>query len=84
MGDKEPEDYTPAERALDKAIDSALERGRDWIGMPIPDGCLLDQLGCDYLMVNKKTGEYYPIDVTVKGHSKSSRLVDLLRPSTKI
>jgi hypothetical protein len=37
---------------------------------------MLDQLGCDYLLVNKRTGEMIPLDVTVKGDNKSNRLVD--------
>ena len=76
MRDKDYDQYSLVEKEVDRAVDAAMERGRDWIGMPIPDGCLLDQLGCDYLLVNKRTGEYYPMDVTVKGNNKSARLVD--------
>ncbi len=62
--------------ALD-AVDRAQNLGTNWLGMPIPDGCVADSVGCDYLLVNKFTGDYYPLDVTIK-HSKKNRnnLVD--------
>lgn len=76
VNEKDPSDYTTLQQETDRAINRAMERGRDWIGVPIPDGCLMDQLGCDYLLINKRTGEYHPLDVTVKGNNKSDRLVD--------
>jgi hypothetical protein len=65
-----------AEDSLIEAQDRATERASHWIGLPVPSGSLLDQIGCDYLLINKHTGEYYPIDVTLKGLNRTDRLVE--------
>jgi hypothetical protein len=70
------DDYTPAQKVIDKAINDSLTRASNWMGIPVPAGCVLDQLGCDYLMVNKHTGEYHPLDVTIQGENRADRLVD--------
>ncbi len=75
--EKDPDDYTPAEQETSRAINDAMNRGRDWIGLPMPSGCVLDMLGCDYMLVNKRTGEYIPLDVTVHGINKTpGQLID--------
>jgi len=76
MSQKDFDQYNPLEEMIEQTKEAAQERGRDWIGLPIAEGCMLDQLGCDYLLVNKRTGEMIPLDVTVKGDNKSNRLVD--------
>lgn len=73
-----------AEDALIEAQDRATERASHWIGLPVPSGTLLDQIGCDYLLVNKHTGEYYPLDVTIKGQDRTDRLVECQAQNTNL
>lgn len=73
-----------AEDALIEAQDRATERASHWIGLPVPSGSLLDQIGCDYLLVNKHTGEYYPLDVTIKGQDRTDRLVECQAQNTNL
>jgi len=76
-GSKDAEAYTAVEQQVDRAINDAMNRGKDWIGLPIPSNCVLDKFGCDYLLINKRTGEYFPLDVTIHGIEKiPGQLVD--------
>lgn len=77
-------DMSAVQEAVYNATDRAMERGSHWIGLPVPAGSMLDQVGCDYLLVNKHTGEYYPLDVTVKGQNKAGRLVDCKAVNEKL
>lgn len=68
---------TPVEAETLRAIKDAEHRGKDWIGVASPEGCILDNVGCDYLLINKVTGEYYPLDFTIQGVNKTpDSLVD--------
>jgi len=53
------------------------ERAKDWISLPMPGENAADMAGCDLLLVNKSTGEMYPIDVTEKTLGlRNGKLVD--------
>lgn len=56
-----------------------IERAKDWIGIPI-DGTPLpaaDHAGCDFLLVNKSSGEMYCFDVTQKASGMNKgRIMD--------
>lgn len=56
-----------------------IERAKDWIGIPI-DGTPLpaaDHAGCDFLLVNKSSGEMYCFDITQKASGMNKgRIMD--------
>ena len=59
----------------DKGVPS--ERAKDWIGIPAAEKSGCDHAGCDYLLVNKSTGEFYAIDATERTMGmRTGRLVD--------
>jgi hypothetical protein len=52
-------------------------RLRNWRGIPMQANSSADMAGGDYLLVNKETGEYYPLDVTLRGiNMKRSSIVE--------
>ncbi len=59
-------DRNPLVKEILKAKGISVERAKDWVGIPTPEGSAADQAGCDYLLVNKSSGEMYAFDVTQK------------------
>lgn len=63
-----------------------MERAKDWIGIPIQGSPLpaADHGGCDYLLVNKSSGEMYCFDITerVSGLNKGKIVDSRLTNST--
>lgn len=53
------------------------ERAKGWLGIPMRSGSAADHAGCDYLLVNKETGEMYAIDMTERTMGlRNSRTAD--------
>ncbi len=70
-------DKNPHFQAALKANGVSPERAKDWIALPMPGENAADMAGCDVLLVNKSTGEMYPIDVTEKTLGlRNGKLVD--------
>ena len=70
-------DKNPEVLQILKAKGIPKEKARDWIGLPMPGSSGADHAGCDYLLVNRTTGEMYPIDVTENcNFVRTGRVVD--------
>jgi hypothetical protein len=75
LNDGLDKNYTVKEILKAKGI--SPDRARGWVGMPMPEGSAADKAGCDYLLVNKGTGEMYAFDVTEKTITmRHGRIVD--------
>lgn len=61
----------PVIQEIFKKLGVSPERSRGWIGIPTEGAA--DKAGCDYLLVNRNTGEMHPIDVTERTLSASTR-----------
>lgn len=61
------------------------DRARDWISLPMPGHNAADMAGSDILLINKSTGEMYPIDVTEKTLClRSGKMVDSRVTNSKL
>src|SRR4030095_16041923 len=45
------------------------QRANRWIGLPMLGNSPGDLVGADYLLVSRATAEFYPLDVTPRGHN---------------
>ncbi|HEY9869933.1 MAG TPA: hypothetical protein V6D08_12270, partial [Candidatus Obscuribacterales bacterium] len=69
--------YDELNRALSRK-GVAEERADDFIGLGIREKTAADQVGADYLLANPITGEFYPLDLTVRAELSASALIDTL------
>jgi hypothetical protein len=58
------------------------ERALRWVGLGMPDKSAADLVGADYLLIHRPSGEYYPLDLTLRaegiteGRTVDSRLTN--------